>query len=396
MITAATVRRLLLLSSALLFAAGAARAQPGAPFTFIAIGDEGQVGEAHSSVAAATNAVAGRLASSGSPLGMLLFLGDNFYPHGLNGVGDEWQRLRDAIIAPYRDLAARLGRQNVRAIAGNHDYYCRAVNTIPYGFCVTGNQRERAMPEWTYSYYWPVGLRHAMSEGGADSVELILFDSSYLLTRPTIFWRRPLDSLERLLRASAAAPGVRFRILVAHHSPRTIGEHAGWRAWLPGLKRVGYIGNCMREGQDPFRYIYEFFSTQDLCSDRYRWYNDSLDGIIARSGAHVQAILSGHEHSLQFMHYPDYGCANCPKIFIVSGAGSKHERVKSPVPPHEFSHPLNDDANKGESAPGFIVGTFAGGKLRIEFIDGRDGSALDMGGRSAFVVDEAGSLVDAR
>jgi hypothetical protein len=396
MIPATTSRILPLIAALLLVASAPSSAQPGRPFSFIAIGDAGQPGSTHSSTAAAVNATATTMTASGSAPGMMIFLGDNFYPSGLNTSDAQWVALRDAILEPYRDLMRRVGRENVRAITGNHDYYCRSVNAIPYGFCVTGNEREQAIPEWTYDYYRPVSVRRALVEGGADSVEFILFDSSFLLTRPTLFWTRPLDMLEELLRASAAAPGVRWRIFAAHHSTRTIGEHAGWRRWMPTVRKVGYIGNCRGEGQDPFRYVYEFFSTQDNCSERYRRYIDSLNTRIDRAGAKIQVLLAGHEHSLQLMHYPDYGCEECPKVFVISGAGSKTDRVKSPAPPREFSHPRNDPEFMGRSAPGFIAARFEKGRLRVDFVDGRDGSKLDMGGRSSFLIDEAGSLLDAQ
>lgn len=386
-----------LIATLLLLAAPTASAQPGRPFSFIAIGDAGQPGEIHTSTAAAVNATAASMSTAGTPPSMMIFLGDNFYPSGLNTGDESWRALREAVIDPYRALMRRLGRENVRAIAGNHDYYCRSVNTIPYGFCVTGNERERAIEEWTFSYYRPASVRRAIAEGSADSVEFILFDSSYLLTRPSMFWSRPLELLEQMLRASATAPGVRWRILAAHHATRTIGEHAGWRRWMPTLNRVGYIGNCLGDGQDPFRYVYEFFSTQDSCSERYGRYVDSLNARIDRAGARIQLLIAGHEHSMQLMHYPDFGCAVCPKVFVVSGAGSKADRVKPPAPPNEFSHPRNDPTWQGRSAPGFVTATFIDGALRVDFVDGRDGSKLDMGGgRSSFVIDEAGALLGPR
>lgn len=379
----------------LLLCVAAATAQTPRPFTFIAIGDAGQPGEIHTSTAAAVNSTARQMEAAGAPPGMLFFLGDNFYPNGLNSAGDEWKALRDEVLDPYRDLMRRLGRSNVRAIAGNHDYYCRNVNTIPYGFCITGNERQQQIGEWIFHYFRPASVRRAVAEGSTDSVEIILFDSSYLLTRPTIFWTKPLEMLSEILRTSAKSPGVRWRVLMAHHSTRTIGEHAGWRRWMPTLSRVGHVGNCLTDGEDPFRYVYEFFSTQDNCSERYTRYIDSLNTRIDRAGARIQLFVSGHEHSMQLMHYPTDGCTPCPKVFIVSGAGSKADRVKSPAPPREFSHPRNDDEYKGRSAPGFITGTFEGPRLRIDFFDGRDGSRLDMGGRSSFLLDETGSLLEA-
>lgn len=393
MIAPTTSRRLQLVT--LLYVLVVATASAQAPLSFIAVGDAGYPGEPHRLTAAAINTVASRLWSQQQRHGLLIFLGDNFYPNGLNDRGTDWIALRDQVMRPFEPVMRLLGRANVRAIAGNHDYYCDAVNFIPFGFCMTGNERERAIAEWSYSYYFPSSIRRALVEGGSDSVEFILFDSAYLLTRPTLFWRRALDSLERLMRKSAMAPGVRWRIFTAHHSPRTIGEHAGWRRWMPNLQRVGYIGNCLSEGQDPFRYVYEFFSTQDNCHERYRRYVDTLHAITSRSGAKIQVLIAGHDHSLQLMHYPDYGCDACAKVFVVSGAGSKQDRVKSPTPPREFSHPLNDADNRGRSVAGFVVGSFAENRLTFEFVNSRTAAVVDMGGgRTRFTVDESGALVD--
>jgi hypothetical protein len=287
-----------------------------------------------------------------------------------------------------------LGRENVHAIAGNHDYYCRTINDIPFNTCSQGNIYEQSITEWNYHYYYPVSLRRALSEGSRDSVEFILFDSAYLIAHDQRLWHPLLDSLERMLKLSASAPGVKWRLYVAHHSPYSVGDHGGWRRWIGSQKRVGYIGNCIEERDDPFRYVQEFFSQQDNCTPRYRAYGDSLMSIIARSGARVQALIAGHDHSLQLLDYPDRNCDLCPKIFVVDGAGSKRQRVKSPSPPNEYTHPFNDEIEKGNSAGGFLVGSFQSGKLALSFIEAESGQPLDMGGRTTFLIDESGRMVD--
>jgi hypothetical protein len=281
-------------------------------------------------------------------------------------------------------------------VAGNHDYYCRAINGIPMNTCWAGNSYEDTIDLWSYHYYYPVTLRRPLFSGSRDSADLILFDSALLLTREAPEWRPMLDSLEHLLRASSAARGVKWRIIMAHHSPYSVGEHGGWRHWLPSENRVGYIGNCIAEREDPFRYVQEFFSSQDNCTPRYRAYSDSLMAVIERSGAHVQALLAGHDHSLQLLYYPERNCASCPKVFVISGAGSKRERVKSPNPPHEYTHPLNTPEERGRSAGGFALGQFSNNRLTIRFIDAASGEILDMGGIQTFEIDESGKLLDTR
>jgi hypothetical protein len=368
-------------------------AQPGHPFSFVAIGDGGEPGRDLENNARSMGYLADSLSTSGRPIDLLLFLGDNFYPNGLNRSEVDRERLLQEVLGPLRQVMEPLGRQGVHAIAGNHDYYCRTINGIPFNTCLRGNEFEESITLWSYHYYFPSSLRRPLAVGARDSVDLILFDSAYLIAQPEITWKPVLDSLERLLRRSAAAPGVKWRLLMAHHSPYSVGDHGGWRRWIPDRKRVGYIGNCIGERQDPFRYAQEYFSQQDNCAPRYRHYTDSLMSIISRSGAPIQALIAGHDHSLQLLHYPDRNSSLCPKVFVISGAGSKRQKVKSPAPPSEYTHPLNDDEERGASAGGFVYCTFEGGNLLLTFIDGATGRPLDMGnGVTRFQVTASGAL----
>src|SRR5690349_18328496 len=64
--------------------AGRLTAQQALPLTFIAIGDGGESGTTLNGNAAAMRQWATTLQQQGTPVGLLLFLGDNFYPIGLN------------------------------------------------------------------------------------------------------------------------------------------------------------------------------------------------------------------------------------------------------------------------------------------------------------------------
>jgi hypothetical protein len=368
-------------------------AQTGAPLSFIAIGDAGEPGPILNENARAMSSVAETLRRRGAPVNLLLFLGDNFYPNGLNRSEEDRAHLIRDVLGPVEPLMREIGRDDVHAVAGNHDYYCRTVNRIPFDACNAGNEYEREIDLWSYHYYNPALVRRAVAGGSADSVDLIMFDSNYLLVRPLVYWRPVIDSLERLLRRSAASPGVKWRLFVCHHSPYTVGEHAGWRRWLPDRKRVGYMGNCREEGMDPFRYLFQFFSNQDNCTAAYRAYTDTIMAVLGRSGARVQALLAGHEHSLQFLSLPA-GDGTAPTNFVISGAGSKRERVMSPMPPRAWTRPINDEIEQGRSIAGFVVGTFEKEGLALAFIDGSTGEPADMGGGAKrFVIDVSGALV---
>ncbi len=365
-----------------------------APLTVFFLGDQGAPGEILSSNGAILDRQTAELERVGRGASLLCFLGDNFYPIGLN-VSDSLERraLLDSVMAPLRPALNRLGPQNVHAIPGNHDYYCVAINNIPLGFCLKGNYREQQLPEWTYHLYWPSSIRRPIAVGSRDSVEIIFFDSSALLDIGLKNWRPILEELEALLKRSAAAPSVKYRIITAHHSPRSIGEHAGWRLWVANQREIYYMGNCWQEGHDPIKYVYQVFSNQDNCNGPYREYTDSLAAVIERSGARVQAFFAGHDHSLQLLYRPDAKSDLLPKVYVISGAASKRTPVRSSHPPYNFSHPVDNDVEKGRSAGGFSLVSFDGGLMHIWFIDAQTGKPLDMGGGiTEFVVDRNGDL----
>ena len=54
------------------------------PLTFFAIGDAGQAGPVLDGCARGMTQWSNTLRQQGTPVGLLLFLGDNFYPIGLN------------------------------------------------------------------------------------------------------------------------------------------------------------------------------------------------------------------------------------------------------------------------------------------------------------------------
>jgi hypothetical protein len=362
------------------------------PLSFIAIGDAGAEGEVLQGNAQHMLDIANEENRNGKPISLLFFLGDNFYPNGLNHPEEEKRsELIRTIIGPHQQLLSMLGPGNVHAFPGNHDYYCATLNMIPYGACDQGNQYEKELHEWTYHLHYPALIRRPLAAGSADSADFIIFDSALLLTQEVNRWAPALDSMERLMRQSATAHGVKWRIILAHHSPYSVGEHGGYRLWLDGEERVGYIGNCFKDKQDPFKYVEQIVSHQDNCTPRYQAYSDSLMAIITRSGAKVQLLMAGHDHSLQLLNYPKRNPDNCPSVFVVTGAGAKRARVKSPRPPYEFTHPVT--AEKGKSLGGFTVCTFEKETLQLVFIDSQTGKPIDMGGNATtFIIDRQGKL----
>ena len=74
-------------------------AQPGAPLTVIAIGDAGETGPALAGNARNMLETARGRQRENRPVGLLLFLGDNAYPHGFNDMTDAQRTsLRDKVL----------------------------------------------------------------------------------------------------------------------------------------------------------------------------------------------------------------------------------------------------------------------------------------------------------
>jgi hypothetical protein len=107
--------------------------------------------------------------------------------------------------------------------------------------------------------------------------------------------------------------------------------------------------------------------------------------------------MSGHDHSLQLLSYPERNsdAPEFPKVQVVSGAGSKPARVKFSSPPFEYTSASTDPKKEGESYPGFVQLQFEKEKLRIKFFNAKGGDWLDMGGdRKEFWLDINGTLLN--
>lgn len=344
--------------------------------TLAAIGDAGETGRQLDGVA---RHLAERYsAASGRKLDGLLFLGDNFYPTGLNqgSEADAAARVELRVSRPFAPVLAALGPGSVHAVTGNHDYYTKHLLFWYMGFSEKGNERERRLGPWTYHYGCEPGEAVYDAPGTGVRAQVIFFDSA----REVVEKGGECPAFARLaerLEASQAA-GVSWHVIAVHHPLETVGDHGQCRS------------TCLN---------------QDLHSSGYERYVRNLRSAIRQSRVPVQLVLGGHDHSLQLLARPaDPECPGCPRVHVVSGAGSKVTRVAAPDPTTlEFT--AADPGPKHEAAaggprkqraalPGFVELVFTSERLSITFVDGRDGSELDMGGgRRRFWIDRAGQLL---
>lgn len=381
----------------------------GGPLTIIAIGDAGE----NNSVSRGcgnyiTNMWIGQ--HDAGTFQALLFLGDNFYPTGLNIPADDVAKKVETILEPFKTPMEGLGPRNVHALAGNHDYYARhAIETsvffglvkieeAPMGLTDRGNRREGAIGTWSYYSGMPAQAVYPLEAGSSDSVQLIFYDSALPLRTPPALWSQALDSLRRILRAGGTRPGILWRLFCAHHPFVAVGEHAGYTEWDDETSTVGYLTPCDRDS-NAIAWLKNSFDPEDLCTDRYRAFVDSVRSVIRSAGVKVQIALGGHDHSLQLLSIPSTGPATpagladpFPAIQIVSGAGALPTRVKFPSPPASYTSAR--PSGKGESLPGFVQLRFGKEKVRIVFYNANNGDPIDMGeGTTEFWVSVEGKLI---
>lgn len=370
-------------------------------FTLMVLGDAGQPGDVLKNTIVAVHTEAARMAELGSKLSAIAFTGDNFYPIGLNHTESDRIALVEEVLGPMAGLFRDVGRENVHAVPGNHDYFCDMFGPVPYGSCNAGNLYELAIPVWTYHLFWPTAIRYPVARDSKDSIELIMINSPRFVRYDEFEWDLYYDSLRTLLKESAGNKAVKWRLMFTHHPVYTFGEHGGYRAWDPSVQRVKYLGACIEDKKDPVRYLYRLAkSDEDICAPRYRQFRDSIMSIMHAGGAKVHALISGHEHSLQFLAQRG-GLANTPNIFIISGAGSKQDMVRTSFIDTRrgysfYSHPLNTDEHKGESIYGFMMCQVEGKRLKFWFVDGEKNQRTTMGGAEFFYVNSKGLLAETK
>jgi hypothetical protein len=343
----------------------------------------------------------------------LLFLGDNFYLTGLNFNPDkdfrrEVPKKINEVLRPFREVMAGLGRQNVHAVAGNHDYYKHlivdrsfifglfSIEALPVGITNKGNQRADTIASWTYHYGLPQQAFYQTDRQSRDSLQIIFFDSAIFLRTPPHTWRPYLAQFQHLLAVTKNRPQIKWRLLAMHHPLYSVGDHGGYSEWDPEAQTVSYVNHCDPDS-DAVAFLTNMVDPEDLCAERYRAYRDSTLAAIQRSGVRVQMALSGHDHALQFLYYPNANASgeNCPKIYLVSGAGARENPVKTPSPLQgEFTCPDNTPERQGKSQSGFARLDFADGHLRVRFFSGKNKKDIDMGGRKEFLIKPDGTLAN--
>ncbi len=372
-----------------------------ADFSFVAIGDTGERGDLLEQ-----NAAVLRKMFRQDRFQSLIFLGDNFYPTGLNVPREKLQDKINSMLDPFAEVLQGLGRENVFALAGNHDYYAflavdfklplnlYRVQTAPYGISSRGNERARRLPVWTYVDSLP---RAALYGPDTNKIQMIFFDSARPLRTDTTTWQPALARLQQLLDEHKNDAHVKWRLLFVHHPFHSLGPHGGYKHWDEDNETVAYLNPCSKDS-NAADYVLNLLDPEDTCAPKYQAYVRAVQTAIAASGVTVQAVIAGHEHVLQLIYRPQENNGS-PRLHVGSGAGAKVSRVKAANPAaHEFTwwqrfEREDNVKQKGRSKHGFVRFDLKGDFLELRFFDGKDGSVLPAGdGKSVFVIHCDGSM----
>jgi hypothetical protein len=227
-----------------------------------------------------------------SPVDALIFLGDNFYPHGLLAK-EMVSRLRENLVEPYCRFVELKGWAShkvadacpapsaerhpvpIYAVLGNHDYDEHESPAL----------QVNAVAWFVSNWHMPEGQAETFELG--EGVSLILFQSAPLFQG---------DDASRLRRAIREARGP-WRILAAHRPLKT------------PLRRK---------------------------SRRLRPYAEAyvraVEQAIQEAGVPVHLYLSGHEHNLQVISSEP----PAPPLQIVAGSGASVRTLKFRNPQPRF------------------------------------------------------------
>jgi hypothetical protein len=147
---------------------------------------------------------------------MALMLGDNFYDRGVRAPEDErWDRV---FLERFEEPYGPLGRLDMWAVAGNHDWY-RGRSSIDTQIAYSRRSERWRMPSYDYAV---AGLPEWISIYGLDT--------------PLIDNRVSIGQMERAEAKLCGAPG--WRILVGHHPVLTSGRHANRDGIIPSINRA--------------------------------------------------------------------------------------------------------------------------------------------------------------
>ncbi|MBS1663141.1 MAG: BamA/TamA family outer membrane protein [Bacteroidetes bacterium] len=259
---------------------------------------------------------------------VLVYLGDNVYPHGMPAEGskdlDEAKKILDYQISVVAGKKAR-----AFFVPGNHDWK----QGKPGGW-----QQVRNEEDYVESLGMP-NVDFLPKDGCPGPVAVAVGDKTVLVAMDSQWWLqddqdkpgtesgcdcKDSRSITNALRDIISTYPDKLIVLAMHHPLYTHGEHGGYYTikqhlfpltdlkpglWIP-LPLIGSIYPIVRG---------VFGNVQDVHNPRYKDFREKIEAVIA---GHSNVVhVAGHEHTLQLLQHDSV-------YYVVSGAGSKNTRVK--------------------------------------------------------------------
>lgn len=293
---------------------------------------------------------------------VIVYLGDNVYPHGLSPANAPDREAEERHLLAELRPAVETGTRAV-FIPGNHDWDHSGRD----GWNAVRRQEAflESRSNGLASYLPGGGCPGPVVEDLGETVRLIALDTQWFLHA----YDRPVppesgcetDTVAEVTAAltrAVAESGHRVAIVVAHHPLRSSGPHGGYFPWedhLFPLRRVAgwlwiplpFVGSLYPAARNLG------ISRQDVSNGTYRRMRDELEAALAAAPPRIYA--SGHDHSLQVMRLPS------GVYYLVSGAG-----------PSTGLNPTGwrDETRFARGHPGFMrVEVSVGGAVRLGVIE---------------------------
>lgn len=297
---------------------------------------------------------------------VVIYLGDNIYPHGLPDVGDPGRGQAEERLDSQLDPVLASGARALM-VPGNHDWNSGRAGGLP---------TVRRQAEYVREKF---GYREAyLPEGGCPGPEHIDLPGLRIIALDSHWWLHTHQrgsgcaagdesaSLARLDSLLSTA-GDRETVVVAHHPLETVGPHGGFFTWKDHLfpltlaKGWLYVPLPVIGSLYPISRRFLIRHDQDVFGDRNRHMRHEIGEVLRRHRPLFYA--AGHEHSLQVMEGRDLA-----EMLLVSGCGSFRKRT--PVGHRDYS--LFAYGNTGI----IVVDILKTGEPLLRVVDGASGEVV--------------------
>jgi hypothetical protein len=259
---------------------------------------------------------------------VLVYLGDNVYPLGMPAPGSKgYEEAKKVLDYQISVVAGRQARAYF--VPGNHDWKRGRAGGLQQEQNQSSYIRGLGMPN--VSMLPENGCPGPVEVSVGEKIVLVCMDSQWWLEedneRPgpssDCEFRDPKSVITALKDIVSSYPD-KLIVLAMHHAFYTHGEHGGYYTikqhifpltdMKPGLYiPLPVIGSIYPIARGVFGNV------QDTRNPRYKDLINGVEDVIR--GRHNVIHVSGHEHTLQLLEHDS-------TFYVVSGAGSKHTRVK--------------------------------------------------------------------